>query len=301
MGISPEAGSGHSPALADEQAALRRVAILVARAAPPAEVFAAVAEEVGRVLQADGAFIARYQPGCTRMVVAAWSASGETLPVGSHGPIVEGSVTALVQATGRPARMDRYPPDVLAWVDTAARGFRCTVAVPITVEGRLWGAMVVASTNEPPPPGTEERLTGFAELVAAAIANAQARVELRGYAEEQAALRRVATLVARGAPPEEVFAAVTEEVGGVMDADLVSMDRYDPSGTVTVLAARPATLATGWSIGGRNVSTLVFETGRSARIDDYAEASGPGAVPTREWGSARRWARRSRLRAGCGE
>jgi DNA-binding NarL/FixJ family response regulator len=83
------------------------------------------------------------------------------------------------------------------------------------------GAMVVASTNEPPPPGMEERLTGFTELVAAAIANAQARVELRGYAEEQAALRRVATLVARGAPPEEVFAAVTEEVGGVMDADLV--------------------------------------------------------------------------------
>ena len=58
----PEAGSGQSPALAGEQAALRRVATLVARGAPPAEVFAAVAEEVGRVLQADRTFLARYNP-----------------------------------------------------------------------------------------------------------------------------------------------------------------------------------------------------------------------------------------------
>src|SRR5208337_4842173 len=74
------------------------------------------------------------------------------------------------------------------------------------------------------------------------------------YADQQAALRRVATLVARGAWPEEVFTAVTEEVGRLLEAELVSMDRYDPDGTVTVLAARPATLAAGWSIGGRNVS-----------------------------------------------
>ena len=63
------------------------------------------------------------------------------------------------------------------------------------------------------PADTEARLAGFTELVATAIAEAQARVELRGFAEEQAALRRVATLVAQGAPPEKVFSAVAEEAG----------------------------------------------------------------------------------------
>ena len=78
----------------------------------------------------------------------------------------------------------------------------------------------LASAREQPlPADTEVRLAGFTELAATAIANAQARVELRGFAEEQAALRRVATLVARAAPPEEVFAAVTAEAGRLLSAD----------------------------------------------------------------------------------
>ena len=82
--------------------------------------------------------------------------------------------------------------------------------------------------EEPLPADTEARLAGFTELVATAIANAQARVELRGFAEEQAALRRVATLVAQAAPPEEVLAAVTEEAGRLLNADYTVMSRYDP-------------------------------------------------------------------------
>jgi len=124
-------------------------------------------------------------------------------------------------------------------------------------------------------------------LVVAAIRDLSSFRQAAATAElaaQQAALRRVATLVARGLPAQEVFAVVTEEARRLLDVDLVSMDRYDPDGTVTVLAARPATLGTRWSIGGRNVSTLVFQTGRPARIDDYGEASGPGAVPTRDWG-----------------
>jgi GAF domain-containing protein len=58
-------------------------------------------------------------------------------------------------------------------------------------------------------------------------------------AEEQASLRRVATLVARAAPPEEVFATVTAEVGCVLSADVTALSRYDPDGTATVVA--------GWS------------------------------------------------------
>lgn len=98
MQTSPEAGPDQGPAVGDEQAALRRVATLVARAAPPTEVFAAVAEEVGRLLQADGTFIARYQPDRTRTVVAAWNVSGETIPAGSRGPVVDGGVIANAEA-----------------------------------------------------------------------------------------------------------------------------------------------------------------------------------------------------------
>ena len=157
------------------------------------------------------------------------------------------------------------------------------------------------------PADTEARLAGFTELVATAIANAQARLELRGFAEEQAALRRVATLVARAAAPEEVFAAVTEEVGRLLHADFASMSRYDPDGVATVAGrveqhrsarARPGRHRV--RLGGRNVSTLVFETGRPARIDDYADASGMPPTSPARGASARRSACRSASRAGCG-
>ena len=99
-------------------------------------------------------------------------------------------------------------------------GVRTGVGVPVTVEGQLWGVIISSSTgDEPLPADTEARLAGFTELVGTAIANAQARVELRGYAEEQAAQRRLATLVARGVSPEKVFAAVTAEVGRVLGVD----------------------------------------------------------------------------------
>src|SRR6202007_2422256 len=114
-------------------------------------------------------------------------------------------------------------------------GIRAAVGVPVRVEGRLWGVMIVGSRMEPLPAGIEARLAGFTELAATAIANAQARVELRGFAEEQAALRRVATLVARAAPPEEAFAAVTEEAGRLLGAHHATMARYDPDGMATAV------------------------------------------------------------------
>ena len=142
--------------------------------------------------------------------------------------------------TGRPARIDDYDAASGESADVARkRGIRSTVGVPISVEGRLWGVMAMTSKREPPPADTEARLARFTELVAAAIASAQARVELRGFAEEQAALRRVATLVARAASPGEVFAAVTAEVGRMLDVDFSSvMGR-------TTRTARPRSWASG--------------------------------------------------------
>jgi signal transduction histidine kinase len=152
--------------------------------------------------------------------------------------------------------------------------------------------MRVTSTRETSfPPDTEARLAGFTELVGTAIANAQARVELRGYAEEQAALRRVATLVAGGATPEEVFAAVAAEAGPLLSADLTAIGRYDQDETVTVLGAwrstgdvRPYSVGTRTSLGGQNAATLVFQRGQPVRIDNYSVATGTVADVGRDWG-----------------
>ena len=110
--------------------------------------------------------------------------------------------------------------------------------------------------------------------MATAIANAESRAALARLAEEQAALRRVATLVARGAAPEEVFAAVTEEVGRLLGVDFAVLGRYDPHDTLTSSAPgpgrapRPPTPVGGrWPLGARNVTSLVPQTGRPARID----------------------------------
>jgi signal transduction histidine kinase len=284
---------GAADSLAEEQAALRRVATLVARGAAPEEVFAAVSAEAGRVLGTDHTSMIRYGPNGAGTIVGAWTTTGTPGPVavGDQVPLGGSNLSTLVFETGRSARIDDYaaasgPAAALA----RAWGIRAAVGVPITVEGRVWGVMTAVSTSEQPRPADDEaRLAAFTELVAAAIADAQARVELRGYAEEQAALRRVATLVARPGRSDEVFGAVSEEVGRLLDADFTALGRYEPDGIVTgvgVWSARSGDQETGVraTVGGRNVTTLVRETGRPVRIDDYGNTSGPVADVVRRWG-----------------
>ncbi|MCU1379722.1 MAG: histidine kinase, partial [Acidimicrobiales bacterium] len=279
---------------AEEQAALRRVATLVARAAPPDEVFAAVTAEVGRVLSADFTTMSRYDAGGTITIVGQWTSTDAAAPVeiGAQLSLGGQNATTLVFHTGRPARIDYT--DASGAIADAARewGFSSAVGVPIDVEGRLWGVVTVASARERSlPADTEARLAGFTQLVASAIANAQARVDLRGSAEEQAALRRVATLVARAAPPGEVFAAVTAEAGRLLSVDVNALLRFDPDGMATVLGAwtRPGvepTTAVGirFQLGGRNVTTLVFQTREPVRMDDYADGTGALGVTARGLG-----------------
>jgi len=273
-----------------EQAALRRVATLVARAAPPEEVFAAVTEEAGRLLGADYSAMARYHPDGARTVLAAWSSTGRSYPIGTRTMLGDWNVSTLVSQTGQPARIDDYACASGPVADAVrGLGFRAAVGVPVSVDGALWGVVVVGSRAGPLPAGTEARLAGFTELAATAIANAQARVELRGFAEEQAALRRVATLVARGTPPAEVFGAVTGEAGRLLGVHHAWMGRYGAGGEVSSVATWSSSgaafpVGTRAGLGGRNVHTLVWETGRPARIDDYAGASGPVAEAARGWG-----------------
>jgi signal transduction histidine kinase len=297
-GHAADGGAGRDPPdqarlrqLAEEQAALRRVATLVARGKPPDAVFAAVTEEVGQLLRVDLANLFRYEPDRTETSVATWGTAGERFPVGSRWPLEGYNVGTLVFETGRPVRIDRYA-DASGPVGAAARaaGLRSAVGTPIIVEGGLWGAMFTASTLEQPlPPDTEARLASFTELVATAIANTESRAALARLAEEQAALRRVATLVARGVRPEEVFAAVTEEVGRLLPAGYAHLGRYEPDRTLTTVAAWGAAtvgfpVGSRRILGGKNLGTLVFETGRPARIDRYADASGPVGAAARAAG-----------------
>ena len=169
--------------IAGEQAALRRVATLVARAAPPREVFAAVAEEVGRLLTADYAILVHYGPPDTLEVTGTWTSTGapSPTPVGGRLPLGGHNVTTLVWETGQPTRID-YDDAIsgaIGQVATGDWGLRSSVGVPVSVEDRLWGCMVVAFTRPELLPGdTETRLAGFTELVATAIANAGAQAEV---------------------------------------------------------------------------------------------------------------------------
>jgi signal transduction histidine kinase len=285
----------HDLRIADEQAALRRVATLVADGAPPEAVFAAVAEEVGLLLEVDFAILVRYGSRDAMTIAGTWTNTGcpAPSPVGTRLQLGGRNVTTLVSETGRPARIDDAGiSGAIGDVATRQWMLRSSAGVPVSVEGQLWGVMIVALTREETlPADAETRLAGFTELIATAIANAQARTELRGFAEEQAALRRVATLVARAARPGEAFAAVTAEAGRLLSSEVTVMSRYDPDGTATVVAAwtktgetSPLPVGRRLELGGRDLHTLVFRTRQPVRIEDYAGSSGRATAIAREAG-----------------
>src|SRR6266545_1188585 len=154
--------------------------------------------------------------------------------------------------------------------------------------GRTWGALAVSATDAAPlPADTETRLADFTGLLATAIVNTEAQAEVARLTEEQAALRRVATLVAQGGPAEKLCDAVIEEVGTLLGADLAGMVRYEGDETVTPVAV--------WSAAGEHPPTpdrwplvkgdpawLVAETRSPRRIDDWAGVPGPLAAYIRD-------------------
>jgi PucR C-terminal helix-turn-helix domain/GAF domain/GGDEF-like domain len=168
--------------LAAEQAALRRLATLVARGVEPSEVFDAVTKEMCRCVPAEGAGLWRYEAsGEITMVAAAYHPAAAPLkwPVGTRTPIAGNTLASMVQRTGGPARMDSYE-NVAGVLATRVRavGIRAAVGVPVIVDGRVWGLAGVGSARPGPMPAdTEARISGFAELAASAV--------VAGYRDEQ--------------------------------------------------------------------------------------------------------------------
>jgi signal transduction histidine kinase len=277
--------------LAKEQAALRRVATLVARSAPPADVFEAVIAEAGRHLPADAAALSRYETDGTLTTIGVWSQTGGYVPVGTPHPLGTSVLGRLIFETQRPGRINSYPGASGSHCDAARElGWRSSAGAPVVVEGRLWGVVGVASTTARPlPVDAEWRLADFTELLATAIANAESREELKRLADEQAALRRVATLVAGGAPPGSLLAVVAEEVARFVNVPLVSIVCFEADGSATERASvseRGELFPVGrrWSLDGTNVVAQVRESGRPARINDYAGLEGVIAQTVRRFG-----------------
>jgi GAF domain-containing protein len=270
--------------LGSGQLGLSRVATLVARGAPPQAVLAVAVEEAARVLPVESAAIGRFEPDGTCTTVAAWSAGDVAFPVGRRWNPDGKNVTAVVFRTGRPARLNDFS-DAFGPVGVHARdaGYRSAVAVPIAVEGRLWGVLSAASSSEEPlPADTEAGLASFAELLGTAIANAESRSGLARLADEQAALRRVAVLVAQQPSPDEVFTAVTEVVAPLLGADLAAMHVYPGDGTATTIAGWSAAgpmlpIGTRLPLDSDSVAARIFHTGAAARQDSYATVESAAA------------------------
>ena len=168
-------------ALADEQAALRRVATLVAGEAAPSNVFQQVTEEIGRLLGLPSASVMHYDGARTATVVGAWSEEGTPrFPVGANLDLDGDTVIAKVLRSGHTQRVESYEEASGALAETLRGfGYRAAVAAPVSVGGRLWGAVAAATASDDPlPEGLERRLCDFADLVAQALANADAYEQL---------------------------------------------------------------------------------------------------------------------------
>jgi signal transduction histidine kinase len=164
--------------LAEEQAALRRVATLVAGDAPPEEVFQAVTGEACALLGIESALLLRYESDDSATVVGKYGGPTEDFTLGMLLHLEEGAALTVLR-TGAPTRV-RYE-QLRGWL--AERmvdlGFRSSVGVPISVAGATWGALIAAlPEGEAMPAETDRRLQAFAELVGLAVASAQARDEL---------------------------------------------------------------------------------------------------------------------------
>jgi len=275
-----ERAEKHVRELVSEQAALRQVATLVARESSPDQLFAAVARQVARVFDVPHVRLVRYEPEGSVVVGGFSEGDDEPFPIGSRWPLDSPGVIAAVRQTGRPARVDDYAHmtgEIAAVVRGAA--MRSAVASPIVVERRLWGAMVVLTPrHEPLPEDTEAGLTDFTELVATAIANADSREALAHLAAEQAALRRVATMVAQGLPASELFGAVAREVGALLGTDFAGIGRFEADAVIAVASSNETMLPTGtrWEIDDVSASAQVYRTGSSVRVDgmDWSRVRG---------------------------
>lgn len=275
--------------LAAEQTALLRVATLVAAEASEVDLVAAVTSEIARLFGADTANTLRWDGETIRVIGDWFSSSTRQSQTGRVFSFGGDTIVARVVESGAPARVDSL--DDLQTDFARSRwdelGLHASIGAPIVVGGELWGVVTASRTSPDNPfhPGAEHRLADFAALVAQAIANAEARRDVAALAEEQAALRRVATLVAAGRPQPEVLEAVTREAGHLFTAEAVYLVQWQGVQDEVVVVG-------GWSDGTEpliapgslyhpapgSATLRVLETGLASRTEEPSPELGPRFV-----------------------
>src|SRR5205814_767549 len=216
----------------------------------------------------------RFEDDGSVMALSGWTTVGGYNYVGKRYPL-DGTVSGLIFESGRPGRVENYA-DAPGEAPEAARemGWRSSVGAPITVDGHLWGVLAVTSRSEQQlPPETEQRLAEFAELFATAIANGHAHEQLAQLADEQAALRRVATLVAEGA------------LGGVVTVGSGGAERL-PADAECRLAKFTELLATAIAKGEAH-EQLALLADEQAALRRVATLVAEGATPHRVFDAVR--------------
>ncbi|WP_443677446.1 GAF domain-containing sensor histidine kinase [Mycobacterium yunnanensis] len=169
-------------ALATQQAALRRVATLVARGAEPSAVYPVTVTELARGLDVEHVTLVRFDADDLCTVLATHDRPGrERLLVGERMPIDGDSITGRIRSSGSPARVDDYSVLTGTIASRMRRlGMRSAVGSPVSVDGTVKGALMVGSGQDGPlPEGTEDRVCDFADLVSTAVSNAETKAELR--------------------------------------------------------------------------------------------------------------------------
>ena len=261
-------------ALAEERAALLRVAELVAQDGSPAEVFATVVTEASRLLRGQAMTLSRFE-GAGELVVVA-SCYGPA-PVGDRVVFEAGTLPDRVLRRAAVVRVDDYAGERDAAL-ARSYGLGAAVSAPVTVSDAVWGMLTATSPSQPLPPGTEDRLAQFAQLIAVAVGNSQARTAFTTLADEQAALRRIAELSARGMSADDVLRAVAVEGSRLSGVDFTTVLRFEPDGSTEIVAidGAPAGVVVGMraSAAGDGAVQQLWRMGRAARVDDLAGVAG---------------------------
>ena len=287
--------------MAEQQAALRRVAVLVAKGATPVEVFATIAREVAALFRPRLVQIYRWESDGSVTVAGTWGDGPNPFPAGSRWAWDDPSLVAMREhmRTGQPSRIEDVARDIAGEpVDAGVSvGVGSAAGAPVIVDGEAWGHIGVAMAKGVSlPDRIEEHLAEFTELVATAFSSSASREQLRRLADEQAALRRVATLVAHGAQPADVFDAVAEELGRLLDAASSGLVRFNADDTATLVAGwggstRWCRSAAGFPSAARTSSRgSRAPAGRRAWTSTSARRAARSPVAHASWTPPPRWA-----------
>src|SRR5579884_85234 len=275
--------------VADQQAALRRIATLVAAGVSEAELATAVVSEIGALFGAQRAATLRWDGDTIRMI-GAWSAEGVEPRAGNEVLAYGGdTITARIVETGSPARIDSADDlqTEFARKRWAELGLQAAIGAPILVDGKVWGVVIASRTRKGDvfPAGVQHHLRDFAALVAQAIVNTEVRRETAALIAEQSALRRVATLVAAGRPKSEVLGAAMAEIESLFGTTSVMFVRWEgvPDEVVVVAAStapgceavEPGSL---YRPASGSPTLTVLETGAADRGEETSPERGTVSV-----------------------